>query len=130
VLNLGRVSTLAELLRGGADVTGTDSDDDLEAPLLHFLVWLVDPANARLVPLLVARGADVDARDREGKTPLHVASSKDDVRYCIALLEAGAPTSTRWIASAGRRSITLSPSAENTTRIMTRRTTQTCNTTR
>ena len=68
--------------------------DDVARTLLHVVTdWPGHhPAGARTVALLVAAGADVNARftGPHGETPLHWAASSDDVTVLDALLDAGA----------------------------------------
>jgi ankyrin repeat protein len=47
------------------------------------------------VVLLLAGGADVNAVDQYGDTPLHVAAWNLDPEGCLQLLEAGADTTVR-----------------------------------
>ncbi|MFF5262248.1 ankyrin repeat domain-containing protein [Actinomadura viridis] len=62
--------------------------DDWERTLLH-LLHLVD--HRRLLPLLLAAGLDLEARDQTGRTPLFVAVAMDGSLDLIsALLDAGA----------------------------------------
>jgi len=49
-----------------------------------------EPASARLVTLLVARGADTDAADRLGRSPLHLAALAGNAANTRVLLAAGA----------------------------------------
>lgn len=46
--------------------------------------------HAQLVPLLVGAGADVDALDTRGTTPLYAAAARGDLAAVRALLDAGA----------------------------------------
>ena len=67
---------------------------DMTRTLLHVVTdWPGHyPAGAETVALLVAAGADVNARftGPHGETPLHWAASSDDVAVLDALLDAGA----------------------------------------
>ncbi len=49
-----------------------------------------EPEYARMVELLIAKGADVNLRLPDGRTPLHAAASAGSVRAIHALLAAGA----------------------------------------
>ena len=96
----GDLETLARLLaenrelasaRIGEDVDGCDGG---KRTLLHVATdWPGHfPNGAATVALLVAQGADVNARftGRHSETPLHWAASSDDVEVLDALLDAGA----------------------------------------
>ena len=51
---------------------------------------------AETVPLLLAAGADVDARNRSGRTPLHQATDRKDNQEVIRILvAAGADVDAR-----------------------------------
>jgi len=75
------------LLEAGANVNATKSD----ATALHFACWDSDTVDC--VELLLAAGADVDARDGGGKTPL-VWALRDARRALPLLLRAGAEIPT------------------------------------
>ena len=45
---------------------------------------------SELIQVLLASGADIIARDKDGETPLHVASRGDDSTTILTLLAAGA----------------------------------------
>ena len=49
----------------------------------------------QMLELLLARGLDINARDRNGSTPLHLAVSRGEVALVDALLGAGADTNVR-----------------------------------
>lgn len=64
-------------------------DEGFDATLLHFLV--VGGANgAAVIDLLLAAGADPNARTENGITPLAAALARDDEAIAELLLERGA----------------------------------------
>lgn len=80
------LGALARLSPAEADAI----DEDGRTPLMHAV--LAEDADPALVALLIARGADVRARDRaEGWTALHFAARDGAAALAGTLLEAGAP---------------------------------------
>jgi ankyrin repeat protein len=63
-------------------------DEDGRTPLMHAI--LDDKADLALIKLLITRGADVNAADREQWTPLHFAARDGKSAVVQALLDAGA----------------------------------------
>jgi ankyrin repeat protein len=122
---LGRPERLAELLAADAGLASASSSDGFTAlHLASFFGWveaarlLLDraaPPNAvsrnpmavmplhsaaagghdEVARLLVAAGADVNARQRHGYTPLHAAAQNGDAEMTEMLLAAGADPSAR-----------------------------------
>ena len=85
------VSATKTLVDSGASINARDSSG--ETPL-HSAARSADP---RLINILVAAGADVEARTtRYGRTPLHVAAKESkDPTVIDALLDAGADPSAQ-----------------------------------
>src|SRR5579871_1943486 len=59
------------------------------------LVWAADYAPSPVVKALLARGAGVNARDRQGCTPLHYAAHNGRLRNVRLLLAAGADVNAK-----------------------------------
>ena len=81
------------LLDAGASVSSLNAQQ--EQPLHALLSGQFPTFNAsQLIDLLISRGADINARTRTDKTPLHLSCERDDVDSVRALLVHGAdPTS-------------------------------------
>ncbi|MBV1850202.1 ankyrin repeat domain-containing protein [Catellatospora tritici] len=95
-LRAQRIDLMQLVLHGDADEAldlldrGMDPSirDGRGFTLLHLLSYL---EHERLLPRLLAAGVPVDARDREGRTPLHVAVKRaTSLPLVRALTEAGA----------------------------------------
>lgn len=69
---------------------------------LHEAVDRYTPAKRDIIELLLARGADVDARTEDGKTPLIVAIGRGHAQAARLLLDHGADPNARDVT--GRRS--------------------------
>ena len=94
--------TLAACLEAGADVNArTDSTFDnffYSGVFGHFtpLHFATNYSGAGIVTLLLAAGAEVDARDLSGETPLHWAAGRSlDPAVITELVEAGADLNAR-----------------------------------
>ena len=90
----GAVEAARRCLAAGADSRARDGAGGGRTPL-HLACARggradADVAAAKLTPLLVAAGADVDAEDAHGETALHLAVAKGAPRAVSALLTAGA----------------------------------------
>ena len=72
--------------------TGLDVNGGGFEPFIFWAVKNITGANARIVELLLAAGADATVRNYEGATPLHDASTAGAVR---ALVAAGADVNAR-----------------------------------
>jgi hypothetical protein len=81
----GDEAMVARLL-GRSPALANAEFSDRSRPLHHAAMWGYDG----IVTLLIARGADVNARDGTGKTPLHWAAVNGHKRACELLLAAGA----------------------------------------
>jgi ankyrin repeat protein len=90
----GHAETVELLLDGGAEV-GTVAKNAMRVQPLHSAVAATDsgvgaPTVARIVRRLIECGADVDARQQGGATPLHAAAMNGDAEVVQLLLEHGA----------------------------------------
>ena len=94
VLKRGDVEALSRLLAGDPDLAKCNIEDfkgGRRTPLQIFADWPGHfPNAARIVQMLVAAGADVNASAVGKEAPLHGAASSDDVALIDALLDAGA----------------------------------------
>mmetsp|Transcript_21620 Transcript_21620/g.71579 ORF Transcript_21620/g.71579 Transcript_21620/m.71579 type:complete len:88 (+) Transcript_21620:482-745(+) len=50
---------------------------------------------SRIVELLLSEGVDVNARDKEGNTALHLAMYEQQEESCVSLIRAGASTTIK-----------------------------------
>src|ERR1019366_9574992 len=84
----GDLEMLQVLLDYGVDV---NSWNDFRATPLHFATGTPDGfSNARVIGLLLDRGADPNVRLWEGTTPLHNASVRGRIEMVRLLVEHGA----------------------------------------
>lgn len=88
-----------------------DADNSFRGSLLHFAAQAEENA-AQLVKLLVAKGANVNARDVEGVTPLIFAASRGDAETVAALVAAGADASVQTAQGGARDFIEEFPQLE------------------
>jgi len=80
---IGGSKEIAEIgLNKGLDVNAKNNNDE-DTPLLLGLL-LNDNITYDLVQLLISRGADVNAKDKEGVTPLHHARNKEIAELLIS----------------------------------------------
>lgn len=81
---------LAQMVSAGADI-GVIAGRERET-LLHRIAWIADAA---LVDFALDLGADIEARDAEGRTPLLVAADGGNADTFIRLAERGADPRAR-----------------------------------
>lgn len=74
------------LLEKGANINAKNGADVEETPL-HYAVRL---KQADFIALLLKHKADPNIRDKNGKTPLHLAAINDDLQAAESLINAGA----------------------------------------
>jgi ankyrin repeat protein len=95
----GNVGIARKLMDLGADVNATNARQ--ETPLIKAASGAMgsgsmpEDKRIRMCRDLIERGADLDARDFEGKTALYHAASKDAREICMMLLQAGADPSIK-----------------------------------
>ncbi|EZA52531.1 uncharacterized protein LOC105281834 [Ooceraea biroi] len=80
------VDRVVQLLDAGLDVNSWDSQGSKNTPL-H---WAACYGNKDIITCLIDKGADVNAENGCGATPLHDAVNRGDVAICQELLQAGA----------------------------------------
>jgi uncharacterized protein len=105
----GSVEAARVLLDHGADVNAPTADSFLQIHPLGCAVATPDVPNPsqhesvvlRLVDLLLARGAHVNARRRDGMTALHSAAYRGHLRIIRGLLASGADPTARASDNAG-----------------------------
>ncbi|KAK0163427.1 hypothetical protein PV327_007111 [Microctonus hyperodae] len=100
------IDRVVQLLEAGIDVNSWDSEGSKNTPL-H---WAACYGNKDVVECLIERGADVNAENGCGATPLHEAVSRGDLIICQEILKAGANPHIRAIQGtfAGKSAIELS----------------------
>lgn len=84
---MGHEDVVGELLARGADVHAISSNSIANTPL-H--AALAGRGNSRILEMLLAAGADPNARGEGGYTPLHIAATRGDVGVIGMLLAHGA----------------------------------------
>jgi ankyrin repeat protein len=101
----GRAGALSALLAAGADVNGglQAGDVALNGTPLHAAVCTYDDKSMavqqQMVNILLQHGADIDALDCSGQTPLMLAALNGSVELASMLLAAGAAVGavcTQW----------------------------------
>jgi len=81
----GDIKEAEKLLSSGADVNERWFDNYTP---LHFAAFYASQPN--VAALLIEKGADVNAKDNYGRTPLYVAAWKGQVNFVTMLLKKGA----------------------------------------
>jgi uncharacterized protein len=85
-----QVESAALLLAAGADAGQAAGNPMRVAPIHAACTHRDEPMACRLVHLLLAFGADPDARQQAGYTPLHSAAHRNQARLIAVLRAAGA----------------------------------------
>ena len=83
----GKMDVAQALVEGGVNVKKTNHEGQT---LLHILSASGWYAAAKVIPLVVERGGNIEARDNEGLTPLAVSIKRKKIKNLEALLAAGA----------------------------------------
>ena len=81
----GAAQATLRLFEQGADIDATDNEEKMTA--LHYAV---DHDQTLLMARLLSMGADVEARDSKGRTPLFIGAENGHLRAVQELLELGA----------------------------------------
>ncbi|XP_066585055.1 uncharacterized protein [Prorops nasuta] len=80
------INRVVQLLDAGINVNSWDSQGSKNTPL-H---WAACYGSKEIIVCLIERGADVNAENGCGATPLHDAVNRGDISICQELLQAGA----------------------------------------
>ena len=88
---IGNPSACMTLLGLGADPRATEDDGETA---LHLCPLEEGGKMSHVAKALMARGADVEARDGAGATPLFISALLGNARLCALLLDAGANPET------------------------------------
>ena len=87
----GDIETVKQHLAAGADVNGWP-DEGGQAPPLY---WAAHEGHKEIVELLIANGADVNAKDRRGETSLHAAALSPRKEIAELLIAEGADVNAK-----------------------------------
>jgi uncharacterized protein len=90
----GDVGQTKNLLALGANVNATDADGYSALVVVEACAAHKDPRRAELVELLIANGAQINRRARDGSDALMYAARNGDSQAVKALLKAGASVKT------------------------------------
>ena len=80
------LNKIKELLVGGGDVNSVNKSNGLEWTILHYAV--IDK-NISLVKFLIERGANVNAKNSDGLTPLWYSINQKTRDISVLLMQAG-----------------------------------------
>ena len=95
----GNIAAVKQHLDAGAEVDA--KDDKFVGTFLH---WAAAGGQNEIVELLIAKGADVNATDGDGDTPLHLAGNSTATKEIAELLiSKGAGVNAMNLSPPGRR---------------------------
>ncbi len=101
----GNIAAVKQHLDAGAEVDA--KDDKFVGTFLH---WAAAGGQNEIVELLIAKGADVNATDGDGDTPLHLAGNNTATKEVAELLIAkGADVNAMNLSPPGRRIGRMTP---------------------
>ena len=80
----GNIEAVKQFLADGADVNA--KDDDFGWTALHIAAMSTIDEQLEIAELLISRGAEVNAKDNSGRTPLHEAARHSSAKEISALL--------------------------------------------
>ena len=80
----GNIDAVKQHLADGADVNA--KDDDFGWTALHIAAMSTIDEQLEIAELLISRGAEVNAKDNNGRTPLHEAARHSSAKEISALL--------------------------------------------
>ena len=81
----GDLQAVKEQLANGVDINAEDSEFGVTA-----LSWAALLDNTEIAKLLIAKGADINAKSRDGSTPLHSAAFLGHTEIAELLIQKGA----------------------------------------
>ncbi|MCX6774380.1 MAG: ankyrin repeat domain-containing protein [Candidatus Micrarchaeota archaeon] len=83
----GNNDDIERLLKAGADI---NAKDDFNRTVLMYAIRNI--SNIKTCALLIGKGVDVNAKNKNGETALMSAASRGNIRACRLLIENGAKT--------------------------------------